>query len=56
MGCKLEFYNPPDLKWGTILMGGNNGIFKLLFERTVDILACAQYRNALAMKVMTILL
>ncbi len=52
MGCKLEFFNPPDLKWGNLYLGGSSGLFKMLHERKVDILACAQYQLAVSMKLM----
>ncbi len=45
MNCHLEFYNPPDFNWGYVYFGESSGLYKLLEETTVDILACAQYQS-----------
>ncbi len=45
LDCKLDFFNPPDLQWGYVHRGKSYGMFKLLQEKKIDIMACSQYEH-----------
>ncbi len=51
IGCKLDFYNPTDFQWGYVAKGISTGMFKLLVEKKVDILACSQYFSGRSLQV-----
>ena len=37
LDCRLEYTNPPDFKWGSVINGSATGMFKELVEDRVDI-------------------
>ncbi len=45
LGCRLEFWNTPDLNWGYVQKGMSTGLYKMLEESRIDIMACSQYRS-----------